>query len=325
MVKTRSVAEQLEFVNALFYGDGGTGKTTDLASLANLGRVLYVDAESGIKRKPLEALGVNVKNIELLTYEEGQLNFPELEDAFWSVKSDLDGDPDSWVGMVWDSGTEIYHALLDNIVGQRVSKAEALGRQGKKVAEVMSDRFFVDRDNYGVMSEQIRFLLRRFRDLPCHFGIAFLERRDQNEKTGETRIGPAITPGLQSDVIGWHDVVCRTTYDSVADVYYGTFRPEGVKQGKDRYGLVPKQMVTPSMERIVQYINGDLTEADDPVQAVADSDQEGAADSNGKATTKTAAKKSTVKAKKSTPAELVERAKAAAAARAPGQDKEKES
>lgn len=305
MVQTVSVLDQREFINALFYGDGGTGKTTALASLANLGRVLYVDAESGIKRKPLENLGVNVSNIELLTYKEGQLNFRELEDAFWSVKSDLEADPDSWVAMVWDSGTEIYHALLDNIVGQRVSKAEGIARKGGKVAEVMADRFFIDRDNYGVMSEQIRFLLRRFRDLPCHFGIAFLERRDQNEKTGEVRIGPAITPGLQSDVIGWHDVVCRTTYDSVADVYYGTFRPEGVRQGKDRYGLVPRSMVNPSMTRIVGYIEGSLSEDTDPLQHLvlepenAEGGDESAED-NGKTKQGSA----------------LERAKAAAAARA---------
>jgi hypothetical protein len=309
MVKTLSVADQREFVNALFYGDGGTGKTTNLATLANLGRVLYVDAESGIKRKPLENLGVDVTNIELLTYEEGHLNFKELEDAFWSVKSDLDTDPDAWVGMVWDSGTEIYHALLDTIVSTRVTKAEAVAKKGGRVHESMLDRFFIDRDNYGVMSEQIRLLLRRFRDLPCHFGIAFLERRDQNEKTGEVRIGPAITPGLQSDVIGWHDVVCRTTYDSAQDVYYGTFRPEGVRQGKDRYGLVPKQMVTPSMERIVKYVTGELTETDDPVQASARDTRKGEITEEPVEQTATEA---TAKPK----ASPLDRAKAAAAARA---------
>jgi len=263
--KTVGVADQREFVNALYYGEGGTGKTTALAAMANIGRVLYVDAESGIKRRPLERLGVNVGNIQRLQFEDA-LSFGELEDAFWQLKRDLEEDSESWAGVVWDSGTEIYHALLDSLVGKRVDKASRAQASGRNVAEVMGNRFFIDRDDYGVMSEQIRFLLRRFRDLPCHFGIAFLERRDQDDRTGTVRVGPAITPGLQADVIGWHDVVCRTSFDADANLFLGTFRPEGVRQGKDRYGMLPTHMVDPSMARIVEYISGELNEDDDPVQ-----------------------------------------------------------
>jgi len=269
-IKTSSVADQREFINALYYGEGGTGKTTALATLANLGRVLYVDAESGIKRYPLERLGVNVANIEKLEFDDS-LSFGELEDAFWTMKRDLEEDPESWAGVVWDSGTEIYHALLDSLVGKRVDKAERAAKSGRGVAEVMSNRFFIDRDDYGVMSEQIRLLLRRFRDLPCHFGIAFLERRDQDDRTGTVRVGPAITPGLQSDVIGWHDIVCRTSFDSEADLFLGTFRPEGVRQGKDRFGMLPAHMVDPSVERVVGYITGKIDPATDEVQAKLDS------------------------------------------------------
>jgi hypothetical protein len=263
MVQTVTVQDQREHLNTLYYGDGGTGKTTDLAFLANLGRTLYIDAESGIKRSPLERLGVNVSNLELLKVDEG-LNFDVLEEAFWSIKRDLDNDPESWAGVVWDSGTEIYHALIDALVGRRVDKAERLQKQGRNVAEVMTNRFFVDRDDYGVMSEQVRFLLRRFRDLPCHFGIAFLERRDQDSSDGKVRIGPAITPGLQSDVIGWHDIVCRTSYDGRH--YLGATRPEGVRQGKDRYGLLPESMVDPTIERMAGYIAGTISEDKDPLQ-----------------------------------------------------------
>jgi predicted ATPase len=264
-IKTSKVADQREFTNCLYYGEGGTGKTTALASLANLGRVLYVDAESGIKRHPLERLGVNVGNIEKLEFDD-TLSFAELEDAFWTMKRDLETDPDSWAGVVWDSGTEIYHALLDSLVGKRVEKADRATKSGRGVADVMSNRFFIDRDDYGVMSEQVRFLLRRFRDLPCHFGIAFLERRDQDPGTGTVRIGPAITPGLQSDVIGWHDIVCRTSFDSDANLFLGTFRPEGVRQGKDRFGMLPPHMVNPSVERVVGYITGRIEPGSDEEQ-----------------------------------------------------------
>ena len=269
------LSDEREFANVLYYGDGGTGKTTDLASLARLGRVLYVDAEAGLKSKPLKRLGIPIDNIERLPLNTDA--FEVMEQAFLSMKDDLDTDPNSWVGMVIDSMTEAYHALLDGLVSSRVTKAERLIRTGRNVSEIMANRFFVDRDDYGTMSEQVRFLLRRFRDLPCHFGTAFLERRDQDERTREVKIGPSITPGLQADVIGWHDVVCRTSFDQdLGDegLYVGVFRPEGVRQGKDRFGVLPRRLIDPTFDRIVAYINEELTEADDERQRALEGEEE---------------------------------------------------
>jgi hypothetical protein len=267
MVSTIKVADQREFANVLYYGDGGTGKTTDLATMANLGRVLYVDAESGIKRYPLEQMGVKVENLELLQFDDNP-TFQELDDAFWQLKAELDADADSWVGVAWDSGTEIYHALLDSLVGKRLEKAEKAQRAGGKIADSLQNRFFIDRDEYGIMSQQVRHLLRRYRDLPCHFGISFLERRDVDESTGRVRVGPSVTPGLQSDVIGWHDIVCHTQVEGTTKDprYVGVCRPDGVKQGKDRYGILPPEMADPTFERIVNYITGKITGDDDEVQ-----------------------------------------------------------
>lgn len=267
MVSTVKVADQREFVNILYYGDGGTGKTTDLATMANLGRVLYVDAESGIKKYPLDQMGVNVANLELLQFKDTP-TFVELEEAFWQVKAELDADPDGWAGMVWDSGTEIYHALLDSLVGKRIEKADKAKRAGGNISDSLQNRFFIDRDEYGIMSQQVRHLLRRFRDLPCHFGISFLERRDIDESTGRVRIGPSVTPGLQSDVIGWHDIVCHTTVEGTPREprYVGVCRPDGVKQGKDRYGILPPEMADPTFHRVVQYITGEITGDSDGVQ-----------------------------------------------------------
>ena len=282
MVTTTRVVDQRDYLKALYYGDGGTGKTTNLASLANLGRVLYVDAESGIKARPLKELGVDTDNIELLSFESG-LSYRELDEAFWSVKSDLEGDADSWVGVLWDSGTEVYQALLEEIVAARVEKATSITKQRGKgtVSTAMADRFFVDRDDYGENVRKIRLLMRHFRDLPCHFGSAFLERRDQDDRTKQVWVGPSISPSLQSDMIGWHDVVGHTTYDADTDTFTGTFRPEGVRQGKDRYGVLPQILVDPTMDRLVQYVTGELTADDDPRQRAlekgGDQEQDGTA------------------------------------------------
>jgi hypothetical protein len=298
MVKSTKLSDSREFVNCLFYGDGGTGKTTNLAHLANLGRVLYIDAEAGLKRAPLIDMGVAVGNIERLDFDEEGLNFKALEDVFWSIKRDLDTEPDSWVGVCVDSGTEVYHALLESLVLRRVDKAQRLKAQGRSIADLMADRFFVDRDDYGIMSEQVRFLIRRFRDLPCHFGTAFLERRDQDPQDATVRVGPSVTPGLQSDVVGWHDIVGRCTYDQSADIYLGTFKPEGVRQGKDRYGVLPRRLVDPTFDRLVQYVSGELSAEADPRQVALEAaqSQDGKEGKSGSALEKARAKKASDRA-----------------------------
>lgn len=264
MVNTRKVTDQRTVINGAYYGDGGTGKTTALAAMANLGPVLYVDAEAGVKRQPLERLGINTDNIELL--DVPSMSFTQLEDAYWEVKAELDADPDSWAGIVWDSGTEIYQAFLGHAVDRRVEKATSARAKGGNIADMLTDRFFTDRDDYGYMSSQMRHLLRRYRDLPCHFGIAFLERRDTDPTTGKVRIGPAVTPGLQNDIIGFVDLLCHTTV-SLDGQYLGEFRAAGVRVAKDRYGVMPMPTVDPTWDRVVGYVNGELDEATDPVQA----------------------------------------------------------
>lgn len=266
-----TLAEAVEPVNGLWYGDNGTGKTTDLASMANLGKVLFVNAEAGIKAKPLKARGVNVDNIVLFPGPDETLCFEALENLFWEIKADLEDDPLSWVGTCWDSITEIYKALLDEIVAHQVAKAERAGKS--------RDRFFVDRADYGVMTEQLRLLLRRFRDLPCHFAVAALERRELDDD-GSVAYRPAVTPALQNDLMGMVDIICHTSVDIVLDddEFRGLFRNQGKYRGKDRIGTLPVSLVDPTFDRVYAYINEDLEEGADPVMIEASERSKGVAE-----------------------------------------------
>lgn len=247
-----------EPLNILYYGDGGTGKTTDLAFMANLGRIVYVNAEAGIKARPLRELGVAVENVEVFPGPGESICFGDLEQLHRQLKEELDGDPDSIVGVVWDSISEIHKALLDDVIQHQVAKASRAGRE--------RDRFWIERGDYGVMTEQIRLLVRRFRDLPCHFGVSGLQRREQDDD-GAVIYQPGVTPALQNDVVGWMDVVCHT---SVGDVggepeYRGSFQPIGKFRGKDRFKVLPRYLIDPTFERVLKYCVGDLTVPDDEV------------------------------------------------------------
>lgn len=250
--------DQEDIVNSMHYGPHGTGKTTAVAHMANLGKIIYVNAEGGLKIKPLRALGVDTSNIVVFPKRGTPLTFESLEKLFWKIKSDLDADPTAWAGTVWDSLSEIHKALLDNVVAHQVAKAERAGKE--------RDRFFTDRADYGVMTEQVRLLCRRFRDLPCHFAITALERRDQDDD-GTVHYGPAVTPALQTDVLGYLDVVCHTSVVEIGgyDEYRGRFRPKGKYTAKDRFGAVPVNLIDPTFDRVHGYITDKLTFDEDPV------------------------------------------------------------
>lgn len=249
-----------ETLNILYYGDGGTGKTTDVATMANSGLVLFINSEAGVKRRPLQERGVEISNIRLFPDPRSgeELSFELLEKMYWQMKEDLEADPKSWAGTCWDSITEIHKKLLEQIVASQVLKAERMGKE--------RDRFFIDRADYGVMTEQIRLLLRRFRDLPCHFAVTALERRDQDDDQ-KVSYGPSVTPALQGDLIGYVDVVVRTDVVEIGEhsEFQGLTRKQGKYKAKDRFDVLPIRMVDPTFERILQYVNDEIDEESDPV------------------------------------------------------------
>lgn len=246
--------EQTEWTNILYYGKEGTGKTTALATMGEGGRTLFISAESGVKVRALRRLGISTENLMIYPRQGQRITFEGLEQVFWRVVADLDTDPASWYGVCWDSITEISRNLLDNVRDAKVTRAEDRGLE--------IDRFFMDRDYYGEMSEQMRLLLRRFRDLPCHLGISALERRDQDDD-GEVTYGPAVTPALQTDLLGFVDLVCHTEIRN--DQFGGRFRPQGKYRAKERLaGAVPSLLINPSFQRVNAYAQDQLTVETDP-------------------------------------------------------------
>lgn len=248
-----TLSEIRDPVNILYYGNPGSGKTTALAHMAKLGRVIHIDSESGLKGKPLQALGVPIERIEL----HRDISYQALESLFWDIKSDLDSDPDAYAGVIWDSITETQKIMLEAVVHRAVEKANNKGME--------RDEFFVDRSDWGVITEQMRRLIRMFRDLPCHTGWSALERRDQDDD-GTVKYGPALSPAVQTDLMGYVDLICHT--DAVLidneSFFVGQFRTEGKYQAKDRLGPMPNKMVTPTVDRVIAYYEGTIDESNDP-------------------------------------------------------------
>lgn len=249
------LAPEHEFMSVCWYGAEGTRKTTYLSHMANLGPILIVNAEAGAKSRALARRGVDVDNIRIWPAPGQKLTFGGLENLYFTVKSRLDNESGSVAGVGFDSITEIVRVLLAN-----ERERGYLATMGSSRAR---DRWQTDRNDYGVLANQISTILRWFRDLPCHFAMTALERRDQDDD-GKVKYGPAVTPALMQDIPGFVDTMAHTTIlENGTGV--GWTQPIGKYRAKDRDGILPNPMPDPTFTRIRAYIDGNLTEDTDQI------------------------------------------------------------
>lgn len=255
-----------EFSNVMWYGQESTGKTTALAHMAKLpgdGDLIIINAEAGVKKRPLRELGVDINRIKVLPPPGVELTFAYLEGLYFDAKDRLVKNPGCILGFGFDSLTEIHAKLLDDSVARGVLKAE---RNGKD-----RDRFDIDRGDWGVMMSQVTQLLRKFRDLPCHFGVTALEKDGQEDTSGDgvKEVGPALNPGLAVKVLGYMDIIIRTqaetlqTDDGPVTLVWGQTKRSAKVRAKDRENVLPMKLVEPTFDRIRAYVEGAITPGSD--------------------------------------------------------------
>jgi hypothetical protein len=256
----KTLADVEDHLKILWYGEQGTGKTVDLATLARRGPVIFVNAEGGLKRRPLRTFDIPPENLWL----EPATGYDQLEALYWQCRRDIEADkPDRAIGIDFDSMTEITKILTENQIGGRIlrarEKADALGSLPR---DIDVNPFKTHLDDYGVMTEQLRHLCRRFRDLPMHVGFSALTRRDVDVSGGDTAgdavtYRPALTPAFGNDLRGFVDIVVATKIASDGR-YIGVTKPRFQLLGKDRFGMLPTTMVDPTFERILAVMNDEL-------------------------------------------------------------------
>lgn len=285
-----------EHLNVLYWGKEGSGKTIDIATATQLGRVLFINAEGGLKKRALQSHGVKTENLIVYPRPGEPITYEGLLEVCFKIKSDLMDDPESWYLVAMDSITEIAQAFTDIASEDRMDKAQ---RRNAYWNPTIGDRMFTDLSDYGTSTKMVRKLIRMYRDLPVHFAMTALERRDVDEDTSKVAYGPAVGPALQTALLGYVDVVL---YCKAADEERPYFRAQSKKVGaaraKDRLGVLPKVLVDPTFPRLVAYNSGTLTEETDPVQAPV---REAGSPSDSEGTKATKAPRSGAKARKTPP------------------------
>jgi hypothetical protein len=254
MAKLETLDDAEEFVNVLYYGEPGSGKTTAAASMAKLGKIVYIDAEAGLKVQPMRRLSIPTDQIMRYRVE----TFDDLQNLYWQLKAKLDEEPGAFAGVVFDSMTEIQKKLLEGITNARYAKSVAQAQRGG--FEVKDDPFETDRDVWGRMSEMCRRICRQFRDLECHTAFVCLDKRDvDKEGDGGVFYRPALTPAFATDLQGYVDVVLHMSQEDAElddfSRFIGLSVPIGKYRGKDRYGVLPPSMPNPTFDRVVDFVN----------------------------------------------------------------------
>lgn len=267
MTRTRgtTLSDQKTALNVLYIGPQKHGKTSDMAAMAKLGPVAYIDFESGLKAQALKKLGVPIDMIEVFKPK----NYDGLLKLYWDLAADLDKDPDSWAGVSLDSVTDQQGVYLEHSVNARVEKERSKNLDKQNPELLDSNRTL--RDDYGVWTNQARKLARKFRDLPCHTAFGSLERR---EVTGQgVKLVPQITQAFRCDLLGYvdmivHKVMAENEYSPNPDgiEYLGIMRSVGVYSGGDRFAITPRVLANPTVDRLVGLLEGTLNLDEDPHQ-----------------------------------------------------------
>lgn len=263
---SQSLDDMAEYLNVLYYGEPGSGKTSAAAAMAHLGRVYLVDVESGAKKRPLRKLGIPVKNIRPVPVS----CYKDLDEFYWYLKQELDEDEDGEIaGVVFDSMSEIHDQLLGEQVGIRHEKAvrKVTSKTGELIQEVTDNEFLIELPERGIVTEQLRRITRRFRDLPCHVAIVAGAKREVDPNGEGVVYLPQLPPKFGAQLRGFVDVVGYTTKAPEVEKssgYLGVFRDTGRYKGKDRLGALPPVVAHPAFHRLAAVIFDQLDLNEDP-------------------------------------------------------------
>lgn len=223
----------------LVHAYAGVGKTT-FAAIAP--KPLIINMEGGLlclnKFKQYHK-ELDIQTIDALTIEE-------LKELYWYLK---DGDHDRKT-VVLDSLSEIRAKSMDEILNDP-------NRDEKY------DRDMPILQDYGKNTQQMRKLVRAYRDLPMNVVFTCLSAEDKDETDGSVKIGPHLTPKLARDVEGYVDVIgylFATEDEQGFPQRKMLTQPKGKYFAKDRSGKLGLGMEDPTAYHVFNKVTDGAVE-----------------------------------------------------------------
>ena len=239
-LEVTTVSESPEFINLLVYGNPGVGKTVLAGSadaVPELRPVLILDVEGGTfsirERYP------DVDVVRVQTWPDMQ----KVYDALYKMEHD-------YQTVVLDSLTEIQKFSMYRIM------ASVLKEHPDRDPEVPSIR------EWGKNIEQIRRLVRAFRDLPMNVVFTALAATDKDNKTGLVTTRPSLSGKLAMEVGGFVDILLYMYIKRVDDDNQRLLLSAGTEGqiAKDRSDNLPPVIINPDMQTVYDHIFKEITD-----------------------------------------------------------------
>lgn len=230
----RPVQERSAYYNILIYGDSGTGKTTLAGSadeVPSMRPVLFIDIEGGTAS--LRNSYPEVETVRVTTWKEMQEVYNVLHDGEHGYKT-----------VVLDSLTEIQKFNMYQIMSDVAQKRPDLDPDVPSMRE------------WGKNLEQIRRMVRGFRDLEMHTIFTALNKTDKDQKTGLVTMKPSLSGKMADEVAAFLDIVCYYYVKQIGDGSDAEFKRLLLTQktdsqvAKDRSGKLPMVLESPTMSEI---------------------------------------------------------------------------
>lgn len=228
------VQERSSYFNILIYGDSGTGKTTLAGSadeVPSMRPVLFIDIEGGTES--LRHSYPQVDTVRVTTWKEMQEVYNALYQGGHGYQT-----------VVLDSLTEIQKFNMYNIMNDLAQKRPDLDPDVPGMRE------------WGKNLEQIRRMVRGFRDLDMHTIFTALNKTDKDQKTGLTTMKPSLSGKMADEVAAFLDIVVYYYVKQIGDGSEAEFKRLLLTQktdtqvAKDRSGKLPMIIESPTMSEI---------------------------------------------------------------------------
>ena len=182
----RKIEDRVPYINAVIYGDYGVGKTRLLGTaddVPDMRKVLILDNEGGTFS--LRGTNPNVESVRFNTWDDLQSIAIEL----------VQGRAYEDYGTIClDSGTEAQHANFGHVTKIGVDKRPN------------HDEDLMEMQDWGRSLNQMRRMVRVFRDLPVNFLMTALSKDVKIDQV-RTKKGPAFAGAFQHEIGALMDLV----------------------------------------------------------------------------------------------------------------------
>ena len=219
----------------MIYGSSGSGKTMLAGSadaVPELRKVLFLDVEGGT----YTLRNSDYSNVDVLRITE----WKEIEDVYNILYL---GQHD-YKTIIIDSLTELQKVSMEAILAD-TSAGVSLSSEIPQLRE------------WNINIEQVRKVVRKFRDLPVNTIFTALVNQEKNPLKGYTTNKPLLSGKVKDEVAAFLDIVAFYNVKEVDGRSVRVLQTTATETtvAKDRSSKLPAVMEDPTMTKIYEYLN----------------------------------------------------------------------